>query len=37
MAKKIMLAILFLFIILVPGAIYAQEFPVINSVEIKGL
>ena len=37
MAKKIMLVILFLFIILVPGAIYAQEFPVINSVEIKGL
>jgi outer membrane protein insertion porin family len=37
MAKKIMLVILFLFIILVPGAIYAQEFPVINSVEVKGL
>ncbi len=37
MAKKIMLVILFLFIILVPGAIYAQELPVINSVEVKGL
>jgi outer membrane protein insertion porin family len=37
MAKKIMLAILFLFIILIPGVIYAQEFPAINSVEIRGL
>jgi len=37
MPKKIVLILLFLDIILTPWLIHAQELPVINSIEIKGL
>ncbi len=37
MPKKIVLILLFLDIILTPWFTYAQELPVINSIEIKGL
>jgi outer membrane protein insertion porin family len=37
MPKKIFFVLLFFNIVLIPWLIYAQELPVINSIEIKGL